>query len=162
LSAPRIRLVGCGSPDAGDDAIGLVLASQLRERLLRDVEVKISTAGGANLLDWCDGVETLIIVDAALATESFPVGQWRAICYPAERAALKTLASPSTHSLGVGEALELAHGVGCLPPEVVVFAVAGSQFELGAGLSSVLEESLPTLLAAVESEVRHHLGTPKP
>ena len=44
-------MLGCGNADAGDDAVGLILAERLRARLPRDIEVIIDTTGGITLLD---------------------------------------------------------------------------------------------------------------
>jgi hydrogenase maturation protease len=152
LNAPRVRIVGCGSPDAGDDAIGMVAAQALRERLPPDVDVRTDRTGGANIVEWCEGVEVLILVDAARATPEFPVGQWRCLRLPTDRKRLQVLPFRTTHLLGLVEALDLACSLGCLPHKVVVFAVIGAQFELGAGLSPAVLGSLPEVLAAVQAE----------
>jgi len=153
LNATRLIIVGCGSPDAGDDALGPIVADSLRERLPAEVEIKTDYAGGANLLDWCEGVEMLILVDAALATADFAVGEWRRLCFPFERECLRTLAFHNTHSLGLAEALDLASSLGRLPKEVLIFAVAGGQFELGTGLSPAVQRSVSKVRSAVQEEV---------
>jgi len=160
LNATRLRLVGCGSPDAGDDALGPIVADSLRERLPAEVEIKTDYAGGANLLDWCEGVELLILVDAALATEDFAVGEWRRLCFPSEHESLRKLAFHNTHSLGLAEALELASSLGRLPKEVVIFAVAGAQFELGTGLSPAVQRSVSEVRSAVRAEIIKRLQNP--
>ena len=152
--------MGCGTPDAGDDAVGLLIADPLRGRLPQGVEIRTDTAGGVNLLHWCEGVEVLILVDAALATNDFPAGQWRRFVFPADRHCLKTMALCGTHVLGLVQALELAEVVGCLPGEVLLFALAGSQFELGVGLSPAVRASLAEVLDALEAEVKRRLRTP--
>jgi hydrogenase maturation protease len=152
LNAPRVRIVGCGSPDAGDDAIGMVAAQALRERLPPEVDLRTDRAGGANIIEWCEGVEVLILVDAARATSEFPAGQWRCLRFPTGRRRLQELPFRNSHLLGLAEALELAGWLGRLPPQVVVFAVAGAQFALGHGLSPVVLKGLPEVLAAMQAE----------
>lgn len=161
MSTPRLRLVGCGSLDAGDDTIGLVLADSLRGQLPPEVEVKVDTAGGINLLAWCEGIHTLMLVDAALADGNFPTGQWRRLTFPDDQPCLRQLALRGTHAFGIGAALELARRLGRLPREVVIFAVAGCQFERGAGISPAVQAALPVLQAAVKAEIiqrLHHIG----
>jgi hydrogenase maturation protease len=146
-----MRIVGCGNPDAGDDAVGLIIADQLRSRVPPEVEVRTATAGGASLLDWCDGIEALILVDAAHASVDFPTGQWRRFVFPADRERLKATPLSGTHVLGLVEALELAQTLDRLPREVLLFAVAGAQFALGSGLSPTVQHSLPELVSALET-----------
>ena len=154
---PRVRVVGCGNPDAGDDAAGLVIANLLRSRMPSEVEVRTATAGGASLLNWCDDIEFLILVDAAHAREDLPPGQWRRFTFPDDRQRLRSTILSGTHVLGIMQALELAHTLGRVPGEVLLFVVAGSQFGLGTGLSPTVEQSLPEVAGEVETEVLHRL-----
>ena len=149
----RVRIIGCGNPDAGDDAIGLIIAEQLRARLPPEVEVRSDTAGGASLIHWCEDVETLFIVDAALATDDFPAGCCRQFAYPADREQLKATAFSGTHLLCIFPTLELAQTVNKLPNELLIFAVAGAHFGLGAGLSPAVEQALAAVLNEVEKDV---------
>ena len=151
-----MRIIGCGNCDAGDDAVGLIIAGQLRERLPPNIEVRTDSAGGVNLIHWCEDIETLIIVDAAFATDDFPAGQWRRFAYPADREQLRATAFSGTHLMGIAQALELAHTLGTLPKDVLIYAVAGAQFELGAGLSPAVEQAL----AAMVNELRIALVFP--
>lgn len=153
MSPPRLRIVGCGHPDAGDDAVGLLLADQLRARWGGTIEIR-QARGGARLLDGCDQVEGLILVDAALATDGFPPGAWRLFRFPEDRGCLAALPRAGTHVLGVVPALDLALALNRLPAQVRLFVVAGSEFALGKGLSPAVRESLPQALAALEAEVR--------
>jgi hydrogenase maturation protease len=137
-----VRVVGCGNRDAGDDAVGLIIAEQLRGRLPSGFDVRTETGGGAGLIRWCEDIETLILVDAALATEDFPAGQWRRLAYPADREQLGAMALSGSHLLGLAQGLELALALGTLPGEVQIHAMAGAQFELGAGLSPAVERAL--------------------
>ncbi len=162
LTPPRIRIVGCGRPDAGDDAAGLLIAERLRKRLPPEVEVRTDTAGGANLLHWCDDVEVLILADAALATDDFPTGQWRRFAFPADRDRVQAVAFAGTHTLGVVQGLELASTLGRLPGEVLLYAVAGARFELGAALSPAVKSSIATVADQLAVEMPRRLSARRP
>ena len=155
---PRVLVVGCGNRDAGDDAVGLFIAEQLRPRVPPEVEVRSDTAASANLIDWCDEIETLIIVDAALATGDFPAGRLRLLAYPDDREQLKATAFSGTHLMGIVQTLELAQALGRLPKKVLIYAIAGVQFQLGAGLSPAVEQALAAVVGELEKEIMPHLG----
>lgn len=149
----RVRLVGCGAPDAGDDSVGLVIAQRLLPRLSAEAEIRVAPGGGADLLQWFEAVETLFIVDAAAANSGFPVGEVRRFCYPADRRLLEVLAFSGTHTLGIVPALRLAEELGQLPSRVLVYAVAGSRFERGTGLSPALQGRLEEVVDHLAHEV---------
>ena len=152
MTPPHVRIVGCGHPDAGDDAAGLILADLLRLRVPPEVEIKTATAGGASLLECFEGVEVLILLDAALATAEFLPGQWRRFAFPADRERLQATMLRGTHSLGVVPALELAKTLGRLPREVLLYAVAGARFDLGTPLSPAVQQSLATVAHELATE----------
>jgi hydrogenase maturation protease len=135
----------------------LILADLLRSRVPPEIEVRTATAGGASLLDWCEDIEVLILVDAAHASVDFPAGQWRRFVFPADRDRLKATPLSGTHVLGLVEALELAQTLDRLPRAVLVFAVAGAQFALGSGLSTAVRDAMPRVIAALESDVASRL-----
>ena len=105
-------MLGCGNADAGDDAVGLILAERLRARLPRDIEAIIDTTGGITLLDGCDRLDVLILLDAALACAGFRAGEWRRFIFPGDRQWLQATGRPGTHGWGILETLELAQALG--------------------------------------------------
>ncbi len=162
MTPPRIRIVGCGRPDVGDDAAGLLIAERLRKSLPPEVEVRTDAAGGANLVHWCNNVEVLILADAALATDDFPTGQWRRFAFPADRDRVQAVAFPGTHTLGVVQGLELAYTLDRLPEEVLLYAVAGARFELGAAISPAVKSSVTAVADQLVVEVTRRLSARRP
>ncbi len=149
----RIRIVGCGARDRGDDEAGMLAAAALRELLPAHIQVIQNTAGGAHLVDWCHEVDELVLIDAALATARFPVGASLRISYPGERHLLAAARIPCTHALSLADALRLAETLGQLPGEVILFLLAGDQFEPGTTLSDALRQPLANLVARIQQEV---------
>lgn len=148
----RTRIVGCGAWDRGDDEAGLVAAAALRELGSAALDVRQDLGGGANVGDWCQGVDRLILIDAARASSSFLAGAWRRIAYPEERDLLESTPTASTHALSLTDALRLAETLGQLPAQVVIYALAGDQFAVGTGLSQTLQAALPGMLGRIREE----------
>ena len=66
------------------------------------------------------------------------------VCTPFVRVSAR---GPSTHAFGVADALALARALGLLPPRVVVHAIRGVDFSLGAGLSPPVRAATQTTAA---------------
>ena len=151
----RVRVVGVGSPDAGDDAVGLlaVRAARLELEEVPDVEV-VETGAGLHLVDLLDGVDAVVVVDAVRAprggraagtivrAEAGPQG------LPAEVGS-----SLSSHGFGVAEAVGLAAALGDAP-RVVFFGVEIADITAGHGLSGPVATALPELVTRVVGEAR--------
>lgn len=149
----RIRIVGCGSLAAGDDRLGLLAARLLRASLPPEVEVIEDATGGADPERWCAGAEVLVIVDAAEAGPGFPAGSFLRLEYPREKARLQNLTVRDTHGLSPAYALRLAENLGLLPPEVIVYALAGERFDPASPPSELWEQALAPAVEAIRCEV---------
>lgn len=189
-SAP-VLIVGCGSPHRRDDQSGL----RVVERLESDggassfalsqavaperppmVRLMTSESPGADLLAELDGVELLIILDAAPASPAMPLGTWRRLGWrgaqPIVRSAFQGDRSQhrrgagrprivdshrpraaSPHALGVNEALRLGETLGLLPGEVWIYAIAGIDFGHGEALSDGVESAIAEVAQAVRADV---------
>ena len=60
----------------------------------------------------------------------------------------------SSHTIGIGEAIELARTLGGLPARVVVYGVEGERFETGAEISEAVAGAIEALARAVLEEAR--------
>ena len=85
----------------------------------------------ALLDDWA-GHDRVICVDAAA-----PAGEpGRIVCFdPLQGALPKGLPATSSHALGLAEVIDLARVLGALPRRLVVFAIEGACFDIGAGMT---------------------------
>ena len=68
-----IRVIGLGNDLLGDDAFGLIVARQVRERSAGRVPVVVTIESGLRLLDYLEGAEHAVVVDA-VQTGSAPPG----------------------------------------------------------------------------------------
>lgn len=143
---PRSVLVaGVGNPDRGDDGFGPAVASRIAALSLSFVE-SIVCRRPLDLLDRWTGRELAIVVDAALGEEP---GGLRRLEPPAGELFRST--SPSTHGLGVAEAIDLGRSLGLLPARLVLYVARARSFVHGAPLS-------PAVDAAVGEAVRRIAG----
>lgn len=143
----RVLVIGVGNPFRGDDAAGLRVAARLRERLPPQVTVMEETGEVVSLASCWEGLERLVIVDAARSGAA-PGTVHR---FDARRPLPAHFGSLSSHGLGVASAIEMARALGTLPREVVVYAIEGARFGLGEDLS-------PGVTAAVSLLVDRVLG----
>jgi hydrogenase maturation protease len=113
----KVHVVGVGTP-RGDDAAGLAVAEALaRHALPPGVSVHLCERPVPDLLDALEGADAALLVDAA-RTGAAP-GTLRRL----GRAELARSASPSSHGLGVAEALALAEALGRAPARVELLAL---------------------------------------
>jgi hydrogenase maturation protease len=150
-----IRVIGVGNPGRGDDGAGRAVARRLRTRKPCGLEVRESDGEAVRLLTAWDGVDHVVLVDA---------------CHGAGRPGsihvvdignvekLTTLKTVSTHSFGVAAAVGLARALDRLPSELVIYAIEGSDFGVGEGLTPEVDRAVDTVVALL---VHHSCpGTP--
>lgn len=144
-------IIGAGNPDRGDDAIGRIVAAQLRDRIDDDrFEVMEHDGEVTGLLEYLEQAHTVIIIDAAASgAEPGTIHRFDAHEGPLPRA-MFTL---STHGFGPAEAIELARAMGVLPTVCVVYAVEAATFDAGRPLSN----SVMTAVHAVSKKIAAEL-----
>jgi hydrogenase maturation protease len=126
------KVIGIGNPLRGDDAAGLLVARLVRERVGPDVEVVELHGEPAGLIDAWEDATVAVIVDAVRAGAE-PGSVMR---FDLTSSALpRSVATASTHSLGLGEAIELARALSRLPKKLVVIGIEVSALTLGAAPS---------------------------
>lgn len=138
-----------GNLDRGDDAVGLLVKPLLAERLADQVRVRAHDGDPLALIDrWAD-LDALICVDAAQ-----PLGVPGRIHRIDDYAQSRLLAEPvaTTHHFGLADALSLAQVLNQLPPTVLIFAVEGVCFDLGAVMTPAVADAIPRLVADVVVE----------
>jgi hydrogenase maturation protease len=120
--------VGIGNPMRGDDAAGLLVAARLRELAPPELRVLELEGEPVDLIEAFSGAATVFVADAVSSGEE-PGFVHRMDAGAAPLPA--RLAGPSTHALGLPEAVELARALGRLPERLLVFGIEGARFEAG-------------------------------
>ena len=140
-------MLGIGNAWQGDDGAGLQAARLLRERVPEGVEVRELEGEPVALVDAMEGAEEVVLIDAV--SSGSPPGMIHRID-AAEGPMPATLSAASTHTLGVGEAIELGRALGRLPRRVVLYGIEAESIAAG-------EELTPTVAQAVEAVVEQVL-----
>jgi hydrogenase maturation protease len=142
----RRCVIGVGNAFRGDDAVGLEVVRLLKGTVPPDVALHECEGEPVAMLElWAD-CDTAVIVDA-MSSGTEP-GVIRRIDARNEELPPE-LHRPSTHLLGVGQAIELARRLDRLPGSVVLFAIEGRQFAAG--------DTLSTPVAAAAAVVVNHV-----
>jgi hydrogenase maturation protease len=155
----NVRVIGIGNAYRGDDAAGLRVASLLRERAGRWLKVFERSGEGAALMEAWHGADVVILIDAAQS--GAPLGTIHHLNVSAERLPRQVL-NTSTHAFGVVEAIELARALNQLPPRVIVYAIEGQCFDLGAALSPEVERAAREVAARIIDELRPLTSSTEP
>ncbi|MFW7414082.1 hydrogenase maturation protease [Demequina sp. SO4-18] len=147
-------VVGLGSPDRGDDAVGGAVATLVSERLGAQVRV-VTREDPTALVQLWDGCREAIVIDAVVSAHT--PGTVQVIEAGADDPPLPTDAFAAsgrggTHAFGLAGAVELSRRLGTLPPRVVIVGVEAATFAYGP-MSPQVSASITAAAAAVEVEL---------
>ena len=144
-------ILGLGNPLLGDEGIGVRVVEELKGLELPDgVEAVEGGTAGLGLVGLMEGYRRVIIVDAA--EMGHPPG--RVVRFTPSEVHFKTTeASLSLHQIGLVEALALAEALEVAPDELVIIGVQPRRVEIGAGLSSEVEDAIPHIIRVVLDEL---------
>jgi hydrogenase maturation protease len=131
--AKGIVIIGVGNEFRSDDALGILLARELRWLVPPGVRVLEASGEGAALIDLWAGATDLILIDAVRSTAA--PGTLHEIDLSVENIP-RSVGARSSHAFGVAEAVATARELGILPPHVRLFGVEGQNFSPGAEVSS--------------------------
>lgn len=148
-------MIGVGTPDAGDDAVGLLAVRSVRSELeaIPGIEV-LEVASAQRVLDLLGGAEGVILVDAVRTPDgSRPPGTIVRLEADPSGLPAEIGASLSSHGLGLAEVLGLAATLGSAP-RVVVLGVEVAETRGGASVSARVGGSVHELGARVLAEAR--------
>jgi hydrogenase maturation protease len=145
-----LALIGIGNHFRSDDAAGLEVARRLRLANPPGVTVLEQEGEPASLIEAWSSADEVLIVDG-VSSSSAPGTLHRFDVtdepLPAE------LFRPSTHALGVAEAVELARELGRLPRRLAVYGIEGESFEAGEGLTPAVQAAVEQLVAELYEEL---------
>ena len=162
-AAVRPLVVGLGSPDRGDDAVGVVVGQAVAARELPWVDV-LTHEDPTDLVELWSGRERVVVVDAVRSGAepgTLVVVETGAGGERLPESAWGRTGRGGTHAFGLASAVELARALHRLPLHVVLVGVEAASFEHGAPLSAPVAAAVPLAveraLAAVQA-VAHDVG----
>lgn len=148
-------VIGLGSPDRGDDAVGWAVAAAVRDAVdawgLPGVRV-LTHEDPTGLLDlWADA-DVVVVVDAVRSGAApgtlLAVDAGAGAGAVADRAWART-GRGGTHAFGLAAAVELARALHRLPERLVLVGVEGGRFDHGEPLSDAVAAAVPGAVRAV-------------
>ena len=147
---PSVVLIGIGNELRGDDRAGLEAVRRVREcELPASVTASLHDREAVGLLELWKGADSVVLVDTVRS--GAPPGTIYRL--DASQAPLPSLARrASSHTIGIGETIELARALRTLPSTILVYGVEGCQFEAGTELSEAVAAAIDPLAHQVREE----------
>ncbi|MBH0179779.1 MAG: hydrogenase maturation protease [Nitrospira sp.] len=144
-----VRIIGLGNGLRGDDAVGLMAARRIRQKVGDPVKVIEAEMAGVDLLELMKGAHIVMLIDAARSGQA-----------PGTIHRLDASTGPiggqmfprSSHALGTVDALELARAMGVLPATVIVYGVEAGNTEAGQPLSPAVTKALDEVVEQIVQE----------
>ena len=145
-----LALIGVGNRFRRDDGAGLEVAARLHAAHPPGIRILEEEGEPASLIERFALMKEVIIVDAVSAGgKPGDLHRFDATHEPLPAKIFR----PSTHALGVADAVELARELGRLPHRLAVYGIEGGNFEAGEGLSPAVEARVSALVAELRSEL---------
>ena len=146
-----LALIGVGNRFRSDDAAGLEVARRLREMHPPGIRIVEEEGEPGSLLQAWELVTEALVIDAVEADEE----PGALLCFEATAGRLPVeLFRPSTHALGVADAVELGRELERLPHRLAVYGIVGENFETGEGLSPPVRKTVDALVEEIHDELR--------
>lgn len=133
------RVLGLGNRQRGDDAVGLRVVEALRERAPAGIDCVLVEGAPVELGCRWRPADRVVIVDAARSDQAPGcIRRFDALRDPLPA----SMFAVSTHALGLIEGIELARALGQMPAALIVYAIEGRRFEVGAPLSAAVAQAV--------------------
>jgi hydrogenase maturation protease len=170
VGRPRLMVLGCGNPFAGDDNVGLELVHRLQAhggygcesqdlsgrgvrpcaptfpRRGYGCEFRELPEGGLDLLELFDRADIILFVDAVLS--GAPPGTLHLVPLPSRDVVPRALGAVSSHGWGLDEALRLALALGRRVPRLMLLGVELESLAQGTRRTASVD-------AALEAAIQH-------
>lgn len=144
-------VIGLGSPDRGDDAVGPEVARRVAALDLPGVAV-VEHEDPTGLIDLWGSAELVVVVDAVVsgvAPGSLVVVEAGEDAGPVADQAWARTGRGGTHAFGLAAAVELGRALHHLPPRLVLVGVEAAQFDHGTPLCAPVAAALDAVVGAV-------------
>ncbi len=147
----RTLILGVGNLILSDDGVGIHAVRLLQEKVIFDESVQVIDGGtcGLDLLQYLEGIDRLIVLDAAKPDHS--PGKITRITGEKVPAYLSIKTSP--HEIGLPELLFAAKLSDIYPKEVIIFCVEAHSLDTGIELSPLVESQVENLIQQVQAEI---------
>lgn len=150
-SFEKTIIIGVGNEERGDDAVGLLVARELRKKTLPGVTVHEVHSDLTLLLNAWEDADGVFLIDAV--SSGAEPGTLRR--FEAHRKSLPTgdIFRCSTHGASVAEVIELARALRQLPKRLVIYGIEGTTFRLGEAVSQRAAAGVVKAIDAIVAEL---------
>ncbi len=149
-----VLVIGLGSPDRGDDAVGSAVAERLAALSLPDVRV-VSREDPTALVDLWDGASAALVIDAVMSGRppgTLHIREVGDAGEPLPTHAFAAAGRGGSHAFGLAGAVELARTLGTLPRHVTVVGVEAKTFAHGP-MSDEVSNAVDDAFAVARAEL---------
>jgi hydrogenase maturation protease len=145
-----LSLIGIGNRFRRDDAAGLEVVRRLRLAHPPGV-ILIEQEGepGSLIESWSSADEALVIDGVSSGSTPGKVHRFDVTDAPLPAEVF----NPSTHAMGLPEAVELARELDRLPGRLIVYGIEGESFEAGEGLTEPVQKTVEKLVLDLYHEL---------
>jgi hydrogenase maturation protease len=160
MTTPQVNVrplvVGLGSPDRGDDAVGPIVARRVAALRLPDIRV-LEREDPTSLIDLLSDHDPVVVVDAVHSDG--PPGRLMVVETGCGAPALPARSwartgRGGTHAFGLAAAVELARALGRLPGRLVLLGIEAVAMDHGQPLSPAVAAAVPLAVEAVIGSLR--------
>lgn len=149
----KTLILGIGNPILGDDAVGILIARELKKRLANaDIDVKETSAISFYLWDIVAGYQKLIIIDSIITGKN-KAGS----IYRLSSESLQSDNLPATsHQLGIIDTFKRGSELGIdIPQEIVIYAIeAKDNTTFSESCTPAVEKAIPVAAEKIIKEIR--------
>jgi len=146
----KILILGIGNILLKDEGVGVRVAeTMMKMELPPDVEVLEGGVKGLDLLDYIEGREKVVVVDAVKA--GAPPGTL--FRFTDKDLAKKKGIMRSAHGIDFSDVIAVANFLGSKPEEIIFLGVEPADLGAGMELSPDIEKMVPVLINLVMKEI---------
>jgi len=144
-------IIGIGNRYRRDDGAGCAVASRLHNMAGSGVRVITPDGAGGALMDTWSDADRVFVIDASCSGAApGAIQRFDAVASPLPTGILQP---HSTHAFGLAESVELARALDRLPPQLIVYAVAGEDFGPGVGLTPDVQRAADEVARRIRDEI---------
>lgn len=157
---PQTIVIGVGTQLRGDDGFGAVVLDALRRQpgVAEYAQLALCDGEPARLIDLWDGYRIALVIDAVRGgAERYGFVYRRDLTTPrgspGGHGSARFEPGGNSHSAGFGAAVRLGEVLDRLPGRLILYAVHGRDFRLGAPLSRPVALAVPHLVSRISREI---------
>ena len=144
-------VIGLGSPDRGDDAVGPIVASRIAALRFEGVQV-VEREDPTSLIELWSNRTLAVVVDAVRSGAgpgTLTIMEAGVVGAPVPGDAWSAAGHGGTHAFGLAAAVELARALNRLPRRLVLVGVEAAGMDHGAPLSGHVRAAVGSAVDAV-------------